>query len=302
MEVHAPGLPSTRPPGRWPPPAGAPAGWYPDPYGQPLVRYFDGYQWTPDTAPRFRPLQVVPPTEHPRLPLPVVFGAVAILAVSLIGSRPLLDALIDRDWPVPVLMLASVVLGYAPSVLWMIYASRRWGTGRVAADLGVRFRWTDLAWGPLIWLTCLLAMGGSLLILEALDVPYRGNLDLSVVAAVPAGSIVADINRTAVVALVVSAVVVAPVVEEAIFRGAVLRGLLSAMPAAAAIGVQGVLFGAAHFNPDFGMESIGLMIVLSVAGIGFGLAAYLLRRIGPTIIAHGILNGVAVVVALVQAA
>ena len=44
-----------------------------------------------------------------------------------------------------------------------------------------------------------------------------------------------------------------------------------------------------------------LIVVLSVAGIGFGLAAFLLRRVGPTIIAHGILNAVAVTVALVRA-
>lgn len=266
-----------------------------------MLRYYDGRRWTPYAALRPPTPRLAPAPEHPRLPSAVVFGAVLILAGSLIGSRPLIDRLIERDWPVPVLMIASVVLGYGPSVAWMVYASRRWGSGRVAADLGIRFRWTDLAWGPLIWLTCLLAMGGMLALLEALDVPYRGNLDLSSVAGGPAGVLVADVNRTAVVALVVSGVVVAPVVEEAIFRGAVLRGLLSSMPATAAIALQGVLFGAAHFNPDFGVDSIGLMIVLSVTGTGFGLAAYLLRRVGPTIVAHAILNGVAVTVALVQA-
>ena len=106
-------------------------------------------------------------------------------------------------------------------------------------------------------------------------------------------------NRAAVISLVVSAVVCAPVVEEAIFRGAVLRGLLSKMPAVPAIVLQGALFGCAHFNPDFGRDSIGLIVVLSVAGAGFGLAAYFLRRIGPTIIAHAVLNGVAITVALV---
>ena len=73
------------------------------------------------------------------------------------------------------------------------------------------------------------------------------------------------------------------------------------MPAAPAIGAQGVLFGSAHFNPDFGRDNIGLLLVLSVAGIGFGVASYLLRRVGPTIIAHAVMNGVAVSVAIAEA-
>lgn len=279
----------------FPPPTGARAGWYPDPYGQPWARYYDGYRWTSFTSP-LAPVPA-PPVEHPTLPLPVVVGAVAILAASLIGSRPLLDALVDNDWPIPALMAISVAVGYLPSVVWLVFASRRWGSGRPFSDLGVRFRWVDLAWGPLIWLATLLAMALALLVLRGLDVPYRGNLDLRVLAGA-AGLPVGDVNRTAVVSLVLSAVVFAPVVEEAIFRGAVLRGLLSTVPAPLAIAVQGVAFGAAHFNPDFGVDAVGLVIVLSVSGVGLGLAAFLLRRIGPSIIAHAVMNGVAITYAL----
>ncbi|WP_116996187.1 type II CAAX prenyl endopeptidase Rce1 family protein [Desertimonas flava] len=290
--------PTGRRPTLFPPPTGARAGWYPDPYGQPFARYYDGYRWSPYTAP-LPPPPPPPPVEHPSLPFPVVIGAVAILAGSLIGSRFLLDALIDRDWPVPVLMAVSVVVGYAPSVAWLWYASRRWGSGRPFADLGVSFRWVDLAWGPLIWLATIAAMGIVLNTAKAVGIPYRGNLDLDLIDGL--STVVADVNRTAVVSLVVSAVICAPVVEEAIFRGAVLRGLLSKMPAIPAIGVQGVLFGSAHFNPDFGRDNIGLLLVLSVSGIGFGVASYLLRRVGPTIIAHAVMNGVAVSVAIAQA-
>lgn len=289
--------PSGRRPTLFPPPTGARAGWYPDPYGQPYARYYDGHRWSPYTAPL--PPAPAPEVEHPSLPFPVVIGAVVILAASLIGSRLLLDTLIDRDWWVPILMAVSVVAGYAPSVAWLWYASRRWGSGRPLSDLGVSFRWVDLAWGPLIWLATIAAMGIVLNVVQAVDIPYRGNLDLSVSDMF--GGLVGDVNRTAVISLVVSAVICAPVVEEAIFRGAVLRGLLSKMPAAPAIVVQGVLFGSAHFNPDFGRDNIGLLLVLSVSGIGFGVASYLLRRIGPTMIAHAVMNGIAVSVAIAQA-
>ncbi len=228
---------------------------------------------------------------HPELPFPIAIGAIAILAASLIASRELLDSVIDRDWNIVVYMMIAVVVGYGPSLVWMWYASRRWGTGRVFGDLGVRFRWVDLGWGPLIWLCTVAAMGVAIGLMRVLDVPYRGNLD------VDNGSPF-ERDKTAIAALLISAVICAPIVEEALFRGAVMRGLLSKMAAIYAIGIQAVLFGAAHFDPDFGRESIGLIVALSVAGAGFGLACYLLRRLGPVIIAHAMMNAVAITVVL----
>lgn len=40
-----------RPPAPSSPPASAPAGWYADPHGQQRLRYWDGHDWTADTAP-----------------------------------------------------------------------------------------------------------------------------------------------------------------------------------------------------------------------------------------------------------
>ena len=281
------------PVGSFSPPSSAPAGWYPDPYGGGFARYYDGYQWTPYVAPsahvRRAAPQEAPP--HPELPISFAIGAIVILAASLIASRELLDALIDHDWNIVVYMAIAVAVGYGPSIVWMWFASRRWGTGHVLSDLGVRFRWVDLGWGPLIWIGTVAAMGVAVGLMRFLDVPYRGNLD------VDNGSPF-ERDNTSIVALLVSAVVFAPIVEEALFRGAVLRGLLSKMAAVWAIAIQAVLFGAAHFDPDFGRESIGLIIALSVAGAGFGLASYLLRRLGPVMIAHAVMNAVAITVVL----
>jgi membrane protease YdiL (CAAX protease family) len=283
----------SQPVGTFGPPRSAPAGWYPDPYGGAYARYFDGYRWTAYVAPDGQLPNAPTPVEvpHPELPLPMAIGAIAILAGSLIASRELLDSVIDRGWNIVVYMLIAVVVGYGPSVLWLWYACERWGTGRPFADLGVRFRWVDLAWGPLIWICTIVGMGVALGVMRVLDVPYRGNLDVD-------GGSPFERDNTAIAALFIAAVICAPVVEEALFRGAVLRGLLSRMGAVLAIGIQAVLFGLAHFDPDFGRESIGLIIVLSVAGIGLGLAAFLLRRLGPVIIAHAVMNGVAITVAL----
>lgn len=277
-------------PAGFPPPTGARAGWYPDPYGQPYARYYDGYRWTAHIAHDAR-RPAPAPEEHPVLPFPVVVGAVAILAGSLIGSNQLLDSLLERRWPVVAYMALAVAASYGPPALWMWFASRRWGSGRLLADLGVRFRWVDLGWGPLIWVSTIVAMGITLRLIETFDVPYRGNLE--------GGSPVGD-DKTAIAALIVAAVVFAPVIEEALFRGMMMRGLLSKMPAPAAIGLQAVVFGAAHVQPAFGRDNLGLVIVLAVAGAGFGLGCFLVRRLGPVMIAHAVLNGVAITVLLTR--
>jgi hypothetical protein len=62
--------------------------------------------------------------------------------------------------------------------------------------------------------------------------------------------------------------------------------------------MQGVLFGMAHFDPVRGMGNIGLIMVLSGVGCVFGGAAVLFRRIAPTMIAHAIVNGIAMLIAL----
>ena len=98
--------------------------------------------------------------------------------------------------------------------------------------------------------------------------------------------------------LLVLAVVAAPIAEEIVFRGVVLRGLLSRYGAVVAVGVQGVLFGLAHFDPIRGAGNIGLILVLGSVGCVLGGAAFLIRRIVPTMIAHAILNGIAMALAL----
>jgi membrane protease YdiL (CAAX protease family) len=66
----------------------------------------------------------------------------------------------------------------------------------------------------------------------------------------------------------------------------------------AAIGLQGLLFGFAHSDPSRGAGNLGLALVLSGVGVALGTSAYLLRRIGPTVIAHAIFNGVVLIIIL----
>jgi membrane protease YdiL (CAAX protease family) len=82
------------------------------------------------------------------------------------------------------------------------------------------------------------------------------------------------------------------------FRGVVMRGFASVAPVWLAVVGQGLCFGAAHVDPVRGWGNIGLLLVLGTVGAVFGGAAYLLRRIGPTVIAHALYNGVVMVIVL----
>jgi len=107
-----------------------------------------------------------------------------------------------------------------------------------------------------------------------------------------------DLDRTYVISILVTAVVAAPIVEELVFRGLILAGLLSRMRWVWAVLVQGAVFGVAHVDPARGVGNVGLALILSAVGVTLGGAAYLLRRIPPTMLAHGILNAVVLTVVL----
>jgi membrane protease YdiL (CAAX protease family) len=264
-----------------PPPTTAPAGWYPDPYTG-AYRYFDGVAWAP-VGPAFDQRRA-----HPSLPMRAAVGALVVLVASLVVSKLVVDELVDLDWPLLVYVAILAAIGYGPSLGWVWYVRRRWGEGRFA-DLGWGFRWSDLGWGPLAWLTAVgiqLVMAAVVLVF---DIPLSSNVE---------GVSELEADRAYVVATAITAVVAAPIVEEIVFRGVVMRGFLSRMAPVLAILLQGVLFGVAHIDPVRGSGNLGLAIVLSGVGIAFGGAAYLTRRVGTTVLAHAIFNGVVLVIVL----
>jgi uncharacterized protein len=261
-----------------------PTGWFPDPWNQSGVRFWDGRAWTAHAA-----VPAQRPQPHPTLPIRAAWGAVITLLVSLVSSRYLLRAIDRFDWPIVVYVAILAILGYVPALTWCWYASRRWGTGYFRADVGLTARWVDAGWGPLTWLACLLTQVVVAVLVVALKVPFTSNIrDVSNV----------HTDRGYIISLLVLAVVAAPIAEEIVFRGVVMRGLLSRNGAVAAVGIQGALFGLAHFDPIRGTGNIGLILVLGAVGCVLGGAAFLIRRIAPTMIAHAILNGVAMTLAL----
>ena len=252
--------------------------------------------WGPPTTPIGVPanagpaIAFKPPREpHPTLPLAAGLGALVVLTLSLLASKYVLDLLVDFAWPVAVYVALLAAIGYGPSIAWWWYASGRWGSGNRFADVGMSPRWSDLGWGPVIWLATVVVQTFVGAIVLGFDIPLSNNTD-------DIGELSAD--RTYAVAIVIAAVVAAPLVEELVFRGLVLRGLLSKLPVVVAIVLQGVLFGVAHVDPVRGLGNIGLAVILSGVGISLGTATYLLRRIGPTVVAHAIFNGVVMILLL----
>jgi membrane protease YdiL (CAAX protease family) len=265
-----------------PPPTTAPAGWYPDPVDVGRMRYFDGRVWAP-IGPVFEERE-----EHPHLPFVAAVGALGILVASLLIGRALVDLLVEFDWPVVVYIVLLVLVAYGPSVVWSLYVRKRWAGGK-SSNLGWRFRWSDLGWGPLTYLAAFGCEMALIALVHLLDIPLSSNVE-------DVRDLGAD--RAYMVATVVAAVVAAPLVEELVFRGVVLRGFLSRFGPVMAIALQGVLFGIAHVDPVRGVGNVGLAIILSGVGVAMGAAAFLTRRIGTTIIAHAIFNGVVMIIVL----
>ncbi|MEN9504625.1 MAG: hypothetical protein RI958_551 [Actinomycetota bacterium] len=216
-------------------------------------------------------------------------GALVAIVVSLVASRLVLDALIGFEWPIVVYVAIAGALGYGPVLVFCWWGSRRWGRRSLRADSGLFVRVADLGWGPLTWLACVVSQVVVVSVVLALGIPFTGNVE-----DLDGGGL----DRGYVVSLLVLAVIAAPIVEEMVFRGVVMRGLTGRLPAAGVIAAQAVAFGLAHLDPVRGAGNVGLVLVLSAVGAVLGTAAYLLRRIGPTVIAHAIINALAMTLAL----
>ncbi len=266
------------------PPTAPPAGWYVDPWQRATYRWWDGqaWSWQVHTPP-------VPPARPPTLPMAAgLWGLLAITAV-LIGLHLVAAQVADHLPVVPAVILLTVAL-YGPMAWFCLYASRRWGSGRVRPDLGVTARPVDAAIGLAVAFIALQAERIVLAAVELLHLPVRSNTD---------GVSVAD-DRGLYLTLAAIAIVAAPLIEELFFRGLLLSALRSRLAPPAAVAVQGVVFGAYHASPNYGGGNVGLILILATVGVVFGATAQLTRRLGASMVAHALLNAAVFVVLLAR--
>jgi membrane protease YdiL (CAAX protease family) len=286
-----------------PPRSGPGAGWYRDPGGVHEFRFWNGSGWTPGVAngsvvgQDFGAAPVTPRTPGtepdtrailpPRAVALAFGGIVAAIALSFLGT--LVASLILPHNRLLLIVLGQTGLwsGLVGSV-WL--ASRKYGTGNLWRDFGVRIRGVDVGWGLLISVAARFA---GLLLLIPLVLINRHLIGSDVA---PLRGARQDTGVMIAVALMV--VIGAPFIEELFFRGLLLRSLLPLAGIAGAIVVQGLVFGALHLRPSYGLGNASIFIVIASMGIIQGIVAERFRRLGPGIVAHGFFNLVALLIAL----
>jgi membrane protease YdiL (CAAX protease family) len=183
----------------------------------------------------------------------------------------------------------SLVAGWPGFLGWPIIATRWKGQRSLARDFGLTIQPIDLAWGLL---------GG----VGALFVSFVGGVLWNVFSgsATPSNSDFLPSKPSVFTALVVFFLVAicTPIVEELFFRGLFLRSLGRRWNLTVGVIVSSLVFGLFHAQGSSWAQAA--FIVLVTAGYGAVFALIVIRadgRLGPSIIAHMIVNSVGVAAA-----
>lgn len=282
----------------WPPPTGSPvgtSGWYPA---------SDGRWYRTDTAPA--PGWALGPDgrwqEAPdeawrwaRWGLGdawwgalVYVGASLLLGFGAIAVVALRDGDIDDldfgPYAVSLLVIGNVV-AFAGVPWW---ASRRKGLASLRADFGLRVRPIDLAIGVGFGLGGLIAAAvAGTAIDAAFGVDESSNIPVDSLDG-PGEFLV----------FFVAVAIVTPIIEELFFRGLVFRGFLKrGTSTVGSVAWTTAIFVIPHLSAAEDVPSlVSLGASICVLGLAFQLAGNVTgRRLGAPIVAHVVVNGVAVV-------
>ncbi len=175
---------------------------------------------------------------------------------------------------------------WTPLVVAARYASKRLGSGSMAADLGWSFRSSDLGWGVLV---ALAGVAASFLVGLVLS-PFPDLVGTNT------GFIEAQKGNTlGLWAVAAASVIGAPVVEELFFRGLVQRALNAVMAVVAAALVQAAIFGLIHSDPGLGAKNVSVVLGVGAFGVVLGFAGIKFGRLGPLVLGHALFNALAVI-------
>jgi membrane protease YdiL (CAAX protease family) len=272
-------------------------GWYADPASRYRWRFWDGRSWTDGVSDGVRvltePLPRPDVDRRVQLPFRAIWWALGgIVAGELFGALlAYLADLASDDRFVAELIASQLGLwaGFAGAITGV---SRRYGTGRLLPDFGVRMRpgdqWVGLGASVLMRLAGMLALLPLVLVFSHYfdHAPRSGGpFDGS------------DGDTGAVITVAVIAAIGAPFIEEILFRGVVM-GALRRFGRWRAIVLQGLVFGAVHLQPTAGRANILTFVAIAVGGFGLGWLADHYRRLGPGMWAHFFFNLLAVAIVL----
>ena len=206
-------------------------------------------------------------------------GVVAGLALSVIGSTIAVLAAPGNKLALMLLSLGGLWTGLLGAV-WT--ASRKFGSGNVWRDFGVRLPASDIGRGLVVAVVGRVA--GLILVVPLISISRRFiGSDLK-----PFEGARTDPVLLAVVAALV--LVGAPFVEELFFRGLLLRSLLPLLGPRGAIAAQALVFASLHLRPSYGLGNVSLVLAIGTMGIVQGIVAERYRRLGPVMVAHSLFN------------
>jgi len=263
------------------------AGWYPDPGDPAFLRWWDGATWTeytaasPASVPAPAPAKIdePPPTFDHRAVIPTVLG----VAASVIVGRTLYSFVYFHLGHSPTAAIASMYIPlFGGMAATCRYVSRKFGTGRFAADFGWTFRGTDVWRGLLILVIANIAAAIVTVVARQDQISDRTSRELRIG--------VSQLPVSALFVLALSAIIAAPLLEEIAFRGILQRSLTGVVGVWWAVAIQAVLFGLYHFAPELGRDNFAENLGRAVVGFVFGVATMRWRRLGPSTVAHVLVN------------
>jgi hypothetical protein len=212
-------------------------------------------------------------------------GFVAGVALALVFG--LAASAVDAPGDDLDLVLVASQLGLWTGLLGAcVLAGRRHETGGLRG-LGFAMRWRDLWIGGLAGLV---ARIGSIVI----AIPFVPLLRDERAPESPIFE--SDVSYTAVTVLVLAIMVavLTPIVEELYFRGLVQGVLTRRWGGFVAIFVQAGLFAVVHLAPGMSAVRIAFTLwIIGVTGVFLGALRWYFRRLGPSIVAHGVFNALA---------
>jgi membrane protease YdiL (CAAX protease family) len=259
----------------------------------------------PPPLPPLPPPPPLPPAPEGYAPTPVIrwgvgdiFWGLLLYAVggTAVAVGLLVTGVIDADTvardgtlgDLPVWAIAlSVAGGWLGFIGWPIVATFRKGQRSLKLDFGLAIEWIDVAWGLLggIAAVAFAAVGGLVWkLVTGEDSPGNGEF-LPDNPAVWQGIVL-----WALIA------VLTPIAEELFFRGLALRAIGRRWGLNVGIVASSLLFGLLHFDSAGGAVH-GLFIVGVTAAYGAVFAVLVRRaggRLGPSIVAHSVVNTVGV--------
>ena len=184
-------------------------------------------------------------------------------------------------------LIAATLVGLWAGLFGVAWrASRRKGSGSLAADYGLRIEPRDVAIGVVVGLVCQFFLVNVIVSLFSL-------IDKSVDVEQQAKEVTGDAGGLRLVVLAPFLCLGAPFFEELYFRGLLQRSAVRRLGPIAGVALSAIAFGMVHATSDVGgWSSVALITALAAFGAVLSWLAQRTGRLGPGLVAHATFNAI----------